>query len=765
MKKTIFLHLFLTCFTLLTTLVTQAADQDISFNEDRPTFPIILIVGAPQTINIGVVGAPANVSWGFFGVPTPIGIGGCPATDNNPYVCQGITITLPVGSVSSAATASVGWTGVAPTSGSLSFVLIVEGHAREYRIDVRRPLDLSFVLDKSGSMGIISEGTTTRWDALKTAVNNFMLKLSNPAFAQPGDRVGLTFFETGLTPSTFGNTLLPLDPGAATMVQTAMNGLSPGSSTAMGLGINDAKAKLVDATRTRDILLFTDGEQNIAPLVNTNGCDVGGVALNANCPVLPGSSGNLKIFTIGIGNPSPTYLTTLQNLATKSGGNCLLTSNGNSFTNTTSMVIGNIDAIFTQAFINLLRDNSPQLIRTKSGSIGSAAQGLVDFPLNKNVDDLLIEVSLNKNFEIPQLARLVAAIRVSRNGQDVTALATPRWVGSSPNTYMYAFSFNTDKAYANKLRSEGNWTVTAQPNGPASGLTYRIAVIADDHMLDYTCSQSIALPTVGDTQTFAVQFSDRGKPIENATITAMVYRPGDDIGDLMARNTKKVTVPARQQDKSAVGILKYQTLLREDASFVRALTPVEQVVMLTYRGNGRYEGNYSGMNVAGIYQIVFRIQGQDSIRGQYDRYEMQSMYVKAGQIDIGKSVISNVFTNGKLVMTVRPVTTYGRFLGPAASDAFDINAPSAKLNSIIDNQDGSYTLTVQSTTKSAGSISILQQKVFTGNLTEFKVSEKIPSVVREFRPDAINVLVPNKNFVRKVSTPTRVKTQLNRLPR
>lgn len=760
MKKYLFLSSCSICLFLLGALVARAADQDISFNEDRPTYTIILIVGAPQTINIGVVGAPGNVNWGFFGVPTPIGIGGCPATDNNPYVCQGITITLPNGSVSNAATATVNWTGTAPSSGALSFVLIVDGHSREYRIDVRRPLDMAFVLDKSGSMGIISEGTTTRWDALKTAVNNFMLKLSNPAFAQPGDRVGLTFFETGVTPSSFGNTLLTLNPGAATMVQTAMNSLSPGSGTAMGLGINEAKTKLADATRTRDILLFTDGEQNVAPLVNNNGCDVGGVALNANCPVLPGSSGNLKIFTIGIGNPSPTYLTTLQNLATKSGGNCLITSNGTTFTNTNSMVIGNIDAIFTQAFVNLLRDNSPQLIRTKSGTIDANSQRLVDFPLNKNVDNLLIEVALNKNVEIAELVRLTRAILVNRNGQDVTSLATPRWVGSTPNTYVYSFSFNTDKAYTNKLRSDGIWDVTVQPNSVASGLTYRIAVIADDHALDYTCSQGLASPTVNATQKFAAQFSDRGKPIENATITATVYRPGDDIGDLLARNPKKVATPARQLDQSAVGIIKYQTLLRDDAAFVRALTPVEQVVTLTHQGNGRYEGNYSGMNVAGIYQIVFRIQGQDSIRGQYDRYEMQSMYVQPGQIDFGRSVIDKAVINGKLVMTVRPVTTYGRFLGPAAADAFDVNATAAKLSSVVDNQDGSYTLTVQSTTQSRGTISILNQKLFSGNLTALKVSEKIPSISRVFRRDEIDVLVPNKNFKINTNTIPRVKTQI-----
>lgn len=745
MKKNRVHRFALICITMCWTLVVQAADQDISFNEDRPTFQLTFIAGVPQTVNIGVLGATTNVTWDFFGAPTPIGIPGCVSNAVNPYVCQGVTIMLPTGSVSNATQATIAWTGVAPTAGSLTFVLIVEGHPREYQINFRRPLDMAFVLDKSGSMGGITTGTTTRWDALKTAVNNFMLKLSNPAFAKTGDRVGLTFFDSGITPSSFGSTLIPLDPGSAVTMQNAMNSLAPGGSTAMGQGLTDAKTKLADAVRSRDILLFTDGEQNVAPLVNANGCDIGGTPINSNCPVLPGSSGNIKVFTIGIGNPSPTYLSTLQNLATKNGGNCLLTSNGNSFTNTTSMVIGDINAVFTQAFVNLLRDNSPQLVNTRSGGINGANQKLIDFPLNKNVADLLIEVSLNKRFEIAQLVRLVGTIRVMRNGQDVTALATPRWVGSAPDSYQYAFSFNTEKAYTNKLRSEGKWEVIALPNSPASGLTYRIVVIADDHQLDYTCSQQLAQPSVGATQKFVVQFSDRGKPVENATITAMVYRPGDDIGDLMARNSFKAPIQGRDQDRSAIGIIKYNMLLQQDAGFVKALIPTEQVVTLTHRGNGRYEGDYSGMNVAGIYQIMYRIQGNDDSRGPYNRYEMQSMYVQAGQIDLSKSVISKEVSAEKVVMTVRPITTYGRFLGPAAADAFDVNAQSARLSNVVDNQDGSYTLTIVGKSSATVNIVILKQKVFTGRLSTVSVSTKIPDVKRVYRPNEINVLITNPN--------------------
>ena len=723
-RPTLF-FLFVLLFAPGLAYAVDPQDIDATNQANNTALTIQFIIGQPKTVQIHIANPGGNTFWGFGTVTFPAA---CGSAAGETYTCQGITLRLPTGSttapVSPALPATVEWTGASPPLGAVNFTLNIGDGSfhRTYTLEFRQPLDVFFVLDKSGSMGAITSGTTTRMSALKAAVTGFLGKLSNPSFAESTDHVGLNFFDTGVTLPA-GAALLPLTPASATTLQTAINPVAPSGATAMGAGVNDAKAKLMDATHTRDMIVFTDGEQNVAPLVSNNGQNVGGVNIN---PVYPAPVGSIRLFTIGIGSPSDTYLSTLKNMASANRGQCLLTSNGLDFTNGEGTPIGNIDAVFTQMFINLLHDASPQLVKFTSGPIVNG-QKLIDFPLNKNVEDIVIEIKLNKNFEIPSLARILGSIHVFRDGTDVTGLSTPQWVGNFPDTYLLAFSFNSDRARAANLRSEGAWQVSAVPNGAAQGLTYRIAVIADDHVLDYTCSQSLPKPRVGNTQHFSVKLSYFGKPDDKATVTAAVYRPRAEIGDLIARNPLKVIAPRQTQDRSAIGILKYQTLLLRDPAFVKALMPTETVVPLTNRGNGQYEGDFAGLNVAGIYQILFHIQGKDSLSGTYDRVEMQSMYVEPAPIDPARSTVTRSIVNGQLLVTMTPVTTTGKFVS-AAADAFNVNATDAKLSNVLDNQDGSYTLTFTGNVKSVGTLRFSNQKLFSGQLDAIKLKDKLTSV-------------------------------------
>jgi hypothetical protein len=722
----------------------EPQDIDAANQANNTAITLQFIIGQPKTIQIHIANSAANTFWGFGTVSFPAA---CGSAAGETYTCQGITLRLPTGSTTTpqppTLPATVEWSGASPPLGAVNFTLNIGDGSfnRTYTLVFRQSLDVFFVLDKSGSMGAITSGTTTRMSALKAAVTGFLGELTDPSFAESTDHVGLNFFDTGVT-TPAGAAMLPLIPASATTLQTAINPVAPSGSTAMGAGVNDAKSKLTDATHTRDMIVFTDGEQNVAPLVSNNGQNVGGVNIN---PSYPAPANSIRLFTIGIGSPSDTYLTTLKNMASANRGQCLLTSNGIDFTNSEGIPIGTVDAVFTQTFINLLHEASPQLVKFTSGPI-VGGQKLVDFPLNKNVEDLVIEIKMNKNFEIPSLVPILGSIRVSRNGTDVTGLATPRWVGNFPDRYWLTFSFNSQRARAANLRSEGNWQVAAVPNSAAQGLTHRIAVIADDHVLDYTCSQSLPKPRVGNTQHFSVKLSYFDKPIQNATVTATVYRPRGEIGDLIARNPLKVTAPRVSVDRSAIGILKYQTLLTSDRIFVRSLLPTETVVPLTHRGNGQYEGDFAGLSVAGIYQILFRIRGTDSLSGTYDRVEMQSLYVEPAPIDPARSTITRSVVNGQLVVTMKPVTTTGKFLS-AAADAFDVNASQARLSSVLDNQDGSYTLTFSGNIKSVGTLRFANQKLFSGQLDAIKLKDRLTDV---------DVIKPPIKRVDPTRPPTRV---------
>ncbi len=80
------------------------------------------------------------------------------------------------------------------------------------------------------------------------------------------------------------------------------------------------------------------------------------------------------------------------------------------------------------------------------------------------------------------------------------------------------------------------------------------------------------------------------------------------------------------------------------------------------------------------------------------------------------SNVSTQIVNGTLVMTFRPITTYGRYIGPAMGSAITVTNPNITIQSVVDNQDGSYTITFAGKIEEETKLVILGQEVYTGKL-------------------------------------------------
>lgn len=705
--------LFLFLSGLLFCAMLQAAPQDVDVTGANPNAPFDFNFSVGVVIpaaNIGVLNAGGNVFWEFQSVPP-----GATGVTSTTFTKNGLIITIPNtsgGSVANTLTASI--TGSPTASGSFSFTVTVSDESnpgantrnRTYNVIVGQPADIVFVMDRSGSMGATTGTGNTRWEALKDAASNFVALQA--ALGRSGDRIGLTYFHSSVTQPSAANFPTPLisvnNATVAATLSAELNTQNPGGSTGMGLGMKDAQGKITDATRGRFIILFTDGAQNVPlPTVNTNGQGYSdGTSLN---PSYPAGAGSIKVFTIGIAGPGGPDLTTLQNLASENRGNYIGTDDGS------------IAIAFTDQFANALASTSPQLIAESKTNVGSGSGpfALQSFPLNKGVAKLIIKLTVDRKFEIPQLLQLFAATTVEKDGINVMNRAKPSWAGNYTNTLLLTFAFDST---GSTLTPEGNWSVKMNSNvGQLKINTCEATSIADDHRLHYTFTYGNTSPKVNTPLKPGLTLTWFGVPVTDATVQAAILKPGQDLGEFLANNPLKVNV-STDPDAASPGTQKYDSLWATDSAFRKGLAYNENVITLNHTANGTYEGTFDSLTVAGNYQIVYRISGTKPEIGTYQRFATESFYTSFNGIDLAASNVVTTIKDNILVLTFTPLALNKKKVGPALGKGFTIDNPNVKINSIVDNQDGSYVITFSGNINEPVSLQLMGQEVYKGALTE-----------------------------------------------
>src|SRR5690606_18571160 len=246
----------------------------------------------------------------------------------------------------------------------------------------RDPVDVMLVLDKSGSMSQHVPGLSmTKWQVLQQSVQAFLE--SYRQWGEDADRIGVTYFDHtrgdfppgGMIP--FNPPMTPLPLTGTGSIQADMAGRSPGGATCLGGGII-AGYDAFDATHNhRNMIIFTDGLQNMEPTVSQAiGSDmvIGDYNLRPEATGFPASPLDLKdpsfafrAHTIGIGDNALNTL--LQDIA---GAPINTAYDGNAeFLN--SMIVLNLelDRIFSQTFVEPLDEFSPQLVDIRRISGGT----------------------------------------------------------------------------------------------------------------------------------------------------------------------------------------------------------------------------------------------------------------------------------------------------------------------------------------------------------------------------------------------------------
>lgn len=562
-------------------------------------------------------------------------------------------------------------------------------HQKYYLPILRDPIKVVLVLDMSGSMSFpVPGGTAVRWDVLKNAVVLFAQKLE--AFRQEKDSIGATYFSTDITqpgsPINAGFISITTDSDPArssSTIQTDMSGKGPTFMTAMGKGLLNAKLKLQnnDPINARKlVLLFTDGLQNIEPLVNPDGLTLspGSSILNSGpCASLD----SIHYYTIGMGDVT-LIPEILGQIANANGGVALTT--------TTGADEGDIYNFFQNQFANMLTGSSPQIVSRKTGFLTSTGT-TYSFPINGNITKLYFE------FINPDAGS--TTFKLEKGGKDLTSYAL---ITSGP--FYKTISLPLPILTPEVITSEGDWNLTLSGT---SSKKYSLTCFVDDHFVDFSCQPEKMVYTVGDTLLFNARLAFAGKPLTGGSnkVQVVLIKPGDDLGDLLATYIDHRTDSLKDVEPGAE--TKFLHLIQSDSSFYKELLPESQIIELSDAGNGLFNGKFKKTDLTGVYQLLFMVNGEIPGLGKFERQKQYSAVFKFGQISTSSTQIdaaistppaSTTHDNNSSTATIKikPKNKFGYYLGPGyiSRIKLTVDPKQGVVKKSKDNLDGSYTFTI-----------------------------------------------------------------------
>jgi hypothetical protein len=576
----------------------------------------------------------------------------------------------------------------------------------------RKPINLVLVLDISGSMRLLSEGSSafTRLDALKTAVYAFIDKLEVDDSRRDEDQITLTYFSTTVIqpdPANFPDFVqlttpgyIPTAEGTFERVEADLDPRTPQQLTALGAGLLDAKDKLATGSpedMTRLILLFTDGYQNQDPMVNNEGTQAGSDLLREGPPL--DSQNDIDYYTIGIGNMGG-YAGFIDNIATSNGGQALYTIEGTG---------AEIQQFFDDQFSGMLSNiGSPQILMKKEGVL-TEGKDATSFHINSGVTQAIFQV-MHPGQEIQ--------IGVEKAGDILPATH----LISRPKYTIFALNFPVNPVsdrQVTPVTSGGEYTLTITGS---DDMEYSLTCFVNDHWFDYDCSVDGDYHTVGEALNFTTRLSYTGQPIsDDFNVKAIILKPGDDLGHLLS--VTETSGSSGQTDDITAAIDKFNGLYSKDPEFIEALELQKQIIDLTNNGDGTFTGTSDNFEISGIYRFVFLINGEIPERGKFERHKVVCTIMNWGEMDEEETRDStNVRRDAKTALvTFRPVNKFGYYLGPAFHSHIHVKVDSSKAiaGNLRDNLDGSYTIPVTLTAENANpviSIQIMGETLYEGKL-------------------------------------------------
>lgn len=712
--KKLFRRLLLNCFPMLLflTIWSGVAGQVTITTSSLPNGMVgVEYSSTGATLSASVTSPAVDVCWNVTGLPPGLNLsggalGGCAATGTS------VTIIGPP-SVSGTYFPQFTATGLDASNNPVG---TDDMATISIQIDpaAGTPVHVMMILDRSGSMtgtvpglSITSYGSEitsdSKWNVLKIVCNDFLTEFDNLR-DEPNDEIAIQFFNNSHSefPGGFMNfNTLPISTSLNSAASGSLleymgqPGNQPTSMTCIGGAIQTGYGDFPGGVTHGNIIVFTDGLQNLDPSVSNTGTSIenkgisSGTGFDPNPPTLDLTSlSNVRIHTIHLGDNAASTL--MNNVSVASGGEHFSIRNI-SGTETSTDQFNTFITSWDQTLVNSMEGLSPKIGKIVSGKTVSGA-GSQKFIVDNKAEKIL--------FKIVKYTPSSTGIIIRKDGKVVLKSTQRELIGH----YRITLPMTKDIGVA----MGGEWEVEIS-NAEIKSLPYYISLFIDEEALKFNTSLGGNTYVPGDTIPISVMMAyNDGKStsvIPDAdSVYAIVAKPGEDINDLFAQASIDITHDPNEPNQSP-GERKFNELIQNSPEFRQALALADHFFPLTNNHDGTYTGNFMDTELSGIYRVGFFIRGEHADLGSYQRFEQVATIIDFGTADPGQTVFQHVVNDNLHQLVITPMNKFGHMIGPNRLGQININYQGKAL-SLRDQLDGTYVASLPATIDLSGQVSV-----------------------------------------------------------
>jgi hypothetical protein len=604
----------------------------------------------------------------------------------------------------------------------------------------RLPIDVVLVLDKSGSMTELPPGAAvppTKVEILHSAIETFIGDWQQIDAPTPqgtdfsNDRMGVVFFDS----TAVAQTIPTADPPVNFFARRAVGGsspwddviaqvqtLTPGSSTSIGGGVNEAmKQWKADPQHDVYLVVVTDGKQNTAPLITTLpstflGLDpVSGLPQELRKRFIP-------IQVLGFGTPAAVDENLLTYLSFETSGRSFISVNA-------TTVFDDL----ASTLVSILKGNTASLVMRNHATMSGAGPGpLLTLPVDRSARRVM--------FSLQWAPPLVNALDLEVFPPGTAPGGAPAAPTSSKKPHQASIqTFDIDP------NGIGTWSVRVKrapsfTGAPNADVPYTLNVFFLEGSLDYRISSETVHAATGDTIALRAKVTYDGKPLTHLppdAIRVRIQRPPEALGTIL--HDARFNDPSSGNTTTPSGDVQTpydRKLASLDAGLIDRVMPRDlNTISLVEASNGVYTGSFDQTSTPGLYGFETVLDWDDKRTGHVHREERLEEHVKVKPDAVRTDIRTARVDRNTVAISVTPRDKFGNYLGPGYASLVKakLNSSGTIMNALPIDRDesGTYVFTIGNVPPGeTPDVDITVDGIAAGNASSHGVSSS--SVLRGF---------------------------------